>query len=159
MTVLDLITVPNPILNQPTNPVVTFDSALSNLVQDMFVTMYHHDGIGLAAPQVGLLSALFVIGLESHQKEYINPSIIESSQKTRFFEEGCLSIPDVLVRVKRPETVVIKAQTKTGVWFEETLSGMAATVFQHEFDHLNGILILNYGQPKDMIRHIKPELN
>ena len=159
MTVLELITVPNPILNQTTNPVVTFDSALSKLVQDMFETMQHHNGIGLAAPQVGLLSALFVIGFESHQKEYINPRIIESSKKTRFFEEGCLSIPDVLVRVQRPETIVIKAQTKTGIWFEETLKGIAATVFQHEYDHLRGVLILNHGQPQGLKRDIKSELN
>jgi peptide deformylase len=148
MTILDIIIHPNPILRQPTISVTQFGNRVSQLVNDMYQTKDHANGIGLAAPQVGLLDALFVIGYESHRKAYINPEITWKNKTLSPYDEGCLSIPNTIVTINRPKSITIKAQDIAGHWFEETLEGLLATAFQHELDHLNGILILDHGTPK-----------
>ncbi len=148
MTVLDIVINPDPILRQQTVPVTQFNDQLATLIKNMYDTKKHANGIGLAAPQVGVLSALFVVGYDTHKKVYINPEIIWKSEEKSSYDEGCLSLPNITVEVKRPKSIKIKAQDAQGKWFEESLDGMLATVFQHEFDHLQGKLILDHGEPK-----------
>tara|TARA_B100001142_G_C14130283_1_gene576630 strand:- start:323 stop:796 length:474 start_codon:yes stop_codon:yes gene_type:complete len=148
MTVLDIIINPNPILRQQTVPVTQFNDRLVTFINDMYETKDQADGIGLAAPQVGVLDAIFVVGYDTHKKAYINPEITWKSEAENSYDEGCLSIPNIIVEVKRPKSIKIKAQDCHGQWFEEELDGMLATVFQHEFDHLQGKLILDHGVPK-----------
>ena len=123
---------------------------LNKLIEDMFETMYNSDGIGLAAPQVGLSIRLFVIDasplaedhpeLEGFKKVFINAQIIERGGETVLFNEGCLSIPNLREDVERPDSVLIKYQDENFAFHEERFEGTAARVIQHEYDHLDGIM-------------------
>ena len=123
---------------------------LNELIGNMFETMYNSDGIGLAAPQVGLSIRLFVIDaspladehpeLENFKKVFINAQIVERSEELVLFNEGCLSIPNLREDVERPESVLIKYQDENFAFHEERFDGTAARVIQHEYDHLDGIL-------------------
>jgi len=146
--VLTVAIYPNPILRQKTVKVTKFDESILRLVDEMFKTMSASNGIGLAAPQIGLLDAVFVVAHKDHRKAYINPEITWSSKEISWCDEGCLSLPDVVVAVERPRSVKVKAQDVYGQWFEDKLDGMTATVFQHELDHLDGVLIIDKGTPK-----------
>jgi peptide deformylase len=148
MALLDIVIHPDPILRQKTVPVTVFGEALSRFINNMYQTKDTVNGVGLAAPQVGRLDAVFVIGVDTHKKAYINPEIMWKSTEIGPYDEGCLSIPNITVLIERPKSIKIKAQDVDGNTFEETLSGLLATVFQHEFDHLNGILIVDHGTPK-----------
>ena len=123
---------------------------LNELMNDMFETMYHSDGIGLAAPQVGLSIRLFVIDaspladehpeLADFKRVFINAEIVERNGETVLFSEGCLSIPNLREDVARPDSIVIKYQDEKFAFHEEQFEGTAARVIQHEYDHLDGIL-------------------
>lgn len=123
---------------------------LNELIGNMFETMYNSDGIGLAAPQVGLSIRLFVIDasplaedhpeLENFKKVFINAQIVERSEELVLFNEGCLSIPNLREDVERPDSVLIKYQDENFAFHEERFDGTAARVIQHEYDHLDGIL-------------------
>ena len=144
MTVLEVLTAPNPVLNQKCDPVEHFDESLKTLVADMFETMQAHEGIGLAAPQVGILQRLFICQLKTRQLVIINPVITLGSLDCES-DEGCLSIPNTTVRVDRSNTVKVEAQDVNGNSFTLNESGMMAIVIQHEFDHLEGRLITDFG--------------
>ena len=123
---------------------------IKRLINDMFETMYDADGVGLAAPQIGKNLRLFVIDaspfsedepeLENFKKVFINPELISESGKKWSFKEGCLSIPGVREEVSRHETLVLNYLDENFVEHEETFSGLAARVIQHEYDHIEGIL-------------------
>lgn len=146
MAVLDIVKYGDPILRKTCRQVTDF-SNLDDLVDDMFDTMYEADGIGLAANQVGVNLNLFVIDI-SHTEEadepatFINGKIVESSGEC-LFDEGCLSIPEVTLEIKRPETIVFKYQDLDEVWHEETFTGLFARAIQHEMDHLSGKMIVD----------------
>ncbi len=141
-----IVKYPEPVLSQPGEPVTEFDDELRQLVADMFETMYSAQGIGLAAPQVGISKRLTVIDLSVGKEPkdklvLINPEIISSEGKL-YEEEGCLSFPDIRERVARAAKVRIRAQDEHGKWFEMDGEELLSRAFQHEIDHLNGILFI-----------------
>jgi peptide deformylase len=148
-----------PVLETPGEPITDFGSPeLRQLIADMFETMYAHKGVGLAAPQIGLSKRLTVIDCsagedESQKLVLINPLIL-SKDGTQVGEEGCLSIPGFREEVKRAKVAVVRAQNEKGEWFEHRGEDLLARAFQHEIDHLNGILFLSHLSmlKRDLIR-------
>jgi peptide deformylase len=156
MTILDIVTLPNEILRQKTEPVTEFDDKLQQLIDDMIETMREAPGVGLAAPQVGLPLRLAVIEtlpdyddageeIEGSRDLYViaNPEVIWTSRREVAGVEGCLSIPGYLGEVFRPETVRIKAQDRHGRSFKLRLHDWDARIFLHEIDHLQGVLYID----------------
>lgn len=149
MAKLEILEMPDSRLRTVAKPVETFDSELSQLVDDMIETMYDASGIGLAATQVNVHKRLLVLDVSEAQdtpREYINPRI-EDTEGSETCEEGCLSVPGIYADVTRSETVRIAAFDRHGVAFEETLDGMHAVCLQHEIDHLEGKLFVDYLSP------------
>lgn len=149
MAKLEILEMPDPRLRTVAKPVETFDSELSQLVDDMIETMYEARGIGLAATQVNVHKRLLVLDVSEAQdtpREYINPRILDS-EGSETCEEGCLSVPGIYADVSRAETVRIAAFDRQGKAFEETLGGMHAVCIQHEIDHLEGKLFVDYLSP------------
>jgi peptide deformylase len=149
MAILPIITLPDPVLRKISDPVESVDSAVLKLADDMLETMYAAPGIGLAAIQVGVPKRLLVLDTadEGEAKKplvIINPEIIKIGSTTRVYEEGCLSIPDVRVDIERPETVSISYIDRYGKPQELAASGLLATAIQHELDHLDGQLIIDF---------------
>ncbi|BEP29468.1 peptide deformylase [Helicovermis profundi] len=131
----------DPVLRKKSREVKEVDSKIVNLIDDMIETMYDADGIGLAAPQVGILKRIIVIDLydDTGVKILINPEIIEQSGH-QFEMEGCLSVPGVSGTVSRPMNVKVKGLDKKGEYKEYEAEGLLARAFCHEIDHLDGIL-------------------
>ncbi len=149
MAKLEILEMPDPRLRTVAKPVENFDSGLSQLVDDMIETMYDARGIGLAATQVNVHRRLLVLDVSEAQdspREYINPEIVET-EGTETCEEGCLSVPGIYADVSRAEKIRVKAQDRNGEAFEETLDGMHAVCLQHEMDHLEGKLFVDYLSP------------
>jgi peptide deformylase len=144
--VYPIVKFPDPILERPTEPVTVFNEELKTLVDDMFESMYVAHGIGLAAPQIGIAKRITVLDL-SFQKNpeekiaLINPEVIAKEGKV-FEEEGCLSLPDIREKVSRAARVKIRAQDLNGNWFEKDAEELLARAFQHEIDHLDGVLFI-----------------
>ena len=139
------------ILRKKTIDIVKFDENLRVIINEMIDTMHKEDGIGLAAPQVGLDKSLLVIdisGIDENEKPlaFINPIITETSGEV-LYEEGCLSIPGVREEVLRPEEITLKYQDENGKKYTEIFAGWKARVLQHEIDHLNGILFVDRISP------------
>jgi peptide deformylase len=147
---------PDPVLAKMCEPVTVFDAALRTLVEEMFESMYAAQGIGLAAPQIGLLHRLTVIDVsyKKNAKEklvLINPEVVETRGK-QVEEEGCLSLPEIREKVARAAWVKIRAQNEHGEWFEVEGEELLARAILHEIDHLNGVLFI------DRISRLKREL-
>jgi peptide deformylase len=137
---------PEPVLQQPGEPVTEFDDDLRKLVADMFETTYASQGIGLAAPQVGVSKRLTVIDLSmgkdpAQRLVLINPEVIFREGKL-YEEEGCLSFPDIREKVVRAAKVRIRAQDEYGKWFEMDGEELLSRCMQHEIDHLDGMLFI-----------------
>jgi len=138
----------NQVLRKTTQPLTSDYPGLNDLLANMYETMANADGVGLAAPQVGLSIRLFVIDLTpmaeddasyaNYKKTFINPAIISFSEDTCSLEEGCLSVPDVHENVTRSNSIRIRYQDEHFVSHEETYEGYEARVIQHEYDHLEG---------------------
>ncbi len=126
-------------LRRVAKPVTQFDAELKQLVADMAETMRDADGVGLAAPQIGVEKRVVVIELDQKLYELINPEIVESSGKDTC-EEGCLSVPGIREEVTRAKKVVARAYDSNGDLFEITAEGLFARAIQHECDHLDGVL-------------------
>ena len=140
---------PDPRLRTVAKPVETFDDDLAQLVDDMIETMYAAKGIGLAATQVNVHRRLLVLDVSEEQntpREYINPEIT-LTDGTETCEEGCLSVPGIYAEVTRAEKVRLAAQDVNGTPFVEELDGMHAICVQHEMDHLEGKLFIDYLSP------------
>jgi peptide deformylase len=149
MACLPIIILPDPILRKISDPVESIDSAVVKLMDDMLETMYDAPGIGLAAIQVGVPKRILVIDAsdEGEPRQPIamaNPEIIALGSTTRLYEEGCLSIPEVLVEIERPETVTVRYIDRHGKQQELAADGLLATAIQHELDHLDGHLIIDF---------------
>ncbi len=144
MAILDIRVLGDPILRQATVPVTDFGDGLQRLIDDMFATMYHARGIGLATPQVGRTERLAVVDVNDDPFVIINPEILETSSARSKAEEGCLSIPDIYADVERPKTVTLRARDRDGKPFERDASELLARCLQHEIDHLDGKLFLDY---------------
>jgi peptide deformylase len=141
-----IVKFPDPILQQPAEPVTVFDAELRKLVDDMFTSMYDAQGIGLAAPQIGISKRLTVIDLSFQKKPedkivLINPEVVEIKGK-QVEEEGCLSLPEIRDRVVRAAEVKVRAQDAEGKPIEVEGTELLARAMQHEIDHLNGILFI-----------------
>ncbi|MER9232743.1 peptide deformylase [Mesorhizobium sp. M0622] len=149
MSIKPLIILPDPVLRQVSKPVERVDGDLRKLAGDMLDTMYDAPGIGLAAIQVGEPLRVLVIDLAKEDETpaphvFINPEILESSDQRSVYEEGCLSIPDYYAEVERPAAVRVKYLDRDGKLQEIEAEGLMATCLQHEIDHLNGVLFIDY---------------
>ena len=149
----------NPVLETPAEPVTEFDTPeLDKLIEDMFASMYAANGMGLAAPQIGISKRVSVIDKSSGENPaekivLINPEIVRVEGK-QTSEEGCLSVPGFREQVSRPKRVTIRAQNAKGEWFEMTGEELLARAFLHETDHLNGRLYITHVSmlKRDLIR-------
>jgi len=144
VSILDIRVLGDPILRQATKPVGEITPDVQRLIDDMFETMYHARGIGLAAPQVGRTERIAVVDVDDEPLVLINPEIVDSSSGKAKGEEGCLSIPDIYADVERPKTVTVHALDRNGKAFERKASDLLARCLQHEIDHLDGKLFLDY---------------
>ncbi len=143
MAIRKITEYPEEVLAKVGKPVTVFDEELERLCADMFETMYDAEGVGLAAPQIGLNLRLFVMDCEGIKLIAANPEIIETSGE-QSGQEGCLSVGKVPAVVVRPDVVKLKAQNEKGEWFERVATGYAARAFMHETDHCNGKLFLDH---------------
>jgi peptide deformylase len=149
MAILPIIILPDPILRKISDPVESIDQSVVKLMDDMLETMYDAPGIGLAAIQVGVPKRIVVIDASEDDETrkplaMANPEIIALGQSTRLYEEGCLSIPDIRVDIERPETVTVRYIDRHGKQQELAAEGLLATAIQHELDHLDGQLIIDF---------------
>ena len=149
MALRDIITLPDPKLRLVSKPIERFDADLRRLIDDLFETMYEAPGLGLAAIQIAEPIRLLVV--DSAPKDgpreplaLINPEILWSSDERRTYEEGCLSIPEYYEEVERPSSVRVKYIDREGKPREQLAEGLLSTVLQHEIDHLNGVLFIDY---------------
>ena len=146
MAILDILHFPDPLLRNRAKDVLVVDDQVRTLVDDMLETMYQAPGIGLAATQVNVHRRVLVIDISSEQNQpevFINPEILETfgSEET---DEGCLSVPGIYERVQRAERVKVRALDREGEIFELEADGLLAVCIQHEIDHLNGKLFVDY---------------
>jgi peptide deformylase len=152
MTLRTIVTLPDPVLRRKARPVAKFDKNLHTLIDDMIETMREAPGVGLAAPQIGLSERLLVIEYYEREEDeeneeapkkvwaVINPEIMKASDDMVMGVEGCLSIPGLLGEVERHAEVQVKALNRHGKLMKIKAKGWLARIFQHEIDHLNGIL-------------------
>jgi peptide deformylase len=150
-----IVALGNPVLKERASEIEPGSLDLATLVSDMFETMYNASGVGLAAPQIGKGIRLFVIDAEPMDEEllkgakmvFVNPLKIEEEGNPWPYEEGCLSLPGLREEVKRPEKITIQYEDEHGKKFTRTFEGMLARVIQHEYDHLEGKLFIDYLSP------------
>jgi peptide deformylase len=148
-TIHPIVTIPDSVLRQTAEPVERVDDELRALMDDMLATMYDAPGVGLAAPQIGILRRVIVMDPARDEEEpaplvMANPVILQRSDEMRVHEEGCLSIPDVTAEVERPAMTRVSYLDQEGKSQEAELEGFLATIVQHEVDHLNGVLFIDY---------------
>jgi peptide deformylase len=147
MTVLDILRYPDSRLHTVARPVAEVDDAIRRLVADMAETMYEAPGIGLAATQVDVHLRVIVIDVSETRddlKIFINPEILETSTESKVYEEGCLSVPGIYEEVERPDEVTVKSLGLDGKPFTTQAAGVLAVCLQHEIDHLNGKVFVQY---------------
>ena len=147
MNKIELKTYPESCLRKRTSPVKQFKDNLPEVLKTMSDIMYINQGIGLAATQVGLEGSFLVVDIGDGMTPFINPEILERSKERIRMEEGCLSLPGVAVDVPRAERIKVRAQDENGESFVKEFAGLMARVIQHEIDHLNGKLIIDYMNP------------
>jgi len=152
MTLRKIVALPDPVLRRKAHPVKKFDKNLQTLIDDMVETMREAPGVGLAAPQIGLSERLLVVEYYEREEDeevedapkkvwaLINPEIVKASEETLLGVEGCLSIPGLVGEVERHEEIQVKALNRHGKPMKVKAKGWLARIFQHEIDHLNGVL-------------------
>jgi peptide deformylase len=141
---MEIITLGNELLKQKAVKIDDFNSEIAELSNQMLEILIANKGIGLAGPQIGVMKRIFVVcSSDNTGKVFINPSIIETSQKTQKFEEGCLSIPGIYANVTRSESIKVQAWNEKGRPFTLEADGLLARVILHEYDHLEGIIFLD----------------
>ena len=147
MAVLNILRYPDPRLHRVAEPVREVDDGIRQLVRDMAETMYVAPGIGLAATQVDVHLRVIVIDVSEARDQlrvFINPEIVERSDDTKVYEEGCLSVPGIYDEVERPDRVTVRALDENGQPFTLQADGLLAVCVQHEIDHLNGRVFVQY---------------
>jgi peptide deformylase len=156
----ELTRYPEPVLRKVAEPVQAFDADLADTVGAMFELMYRSKGVGLAAPQVGLRKRLLVLDPSGDAQDpasapllLINPVVLELAGPVTTYEEGCLSFPGIFAEVRRPERCRIRAYTLQGEVFEAEYEGFTSRVVQHEYDHLEGVLLVDRMSVADKQRH------
>jgi peptide deformylase len=152
MTLREIVTLPDPILRRKAKAVTRFDADLQTLVEDMIETMRQAPGVGLAAPQVGIPDRIIVVEYAEDEEDenakkklyvVVNPEIKESSDEVELGIEGCLSVPGLHGEVERALAVTVKGQTRRGQPIKIKAKGWLARIFQHEIDHLNGVVFID----------------
>ena len=149
MSIKDIITVPNETLKKISDPIEKVGVNEKRLINDLFETMYHSKGIGLAAVQVGILKRVLVIDVSTKEKKkeplsFINPIIKNISEETSVYEEGCLSIPDTFIEIERPKICEVEYIDINGKVRNLKCDGLLSTCLQHEINHLDGKLIIDH---------------
>ena len=148
MPLKNIITVPDPLLKSISKPVDNINDEIKILINDMFETMYNAPGVGLAAVQIGIPLRVVVIDISKEDERkphfFINPNIVWRSDKTSIYEEGCLSIPNQFAEIERPESCRVEYLDLNNKKKEIEASGLLSTCIQHEIDHLNGVLFIDY---------------
>jgi peptide deformylase len=149
MTIREILTVPDPVLKQVSQPVEAVDDAVRALLDDMLATMYDAPGIGLAAIQIGVPKRVIVMDLAREEEPktpryFVNPQITWASEETLAYEEGCLSVPEYFDEVQRPAKVKLRYLNYQGETVEEDAEGLFAVCIQHEIDHLDGVLFIDH---------------
>lgn len=139
-----IVKYPNPVLRRKAEPISEIDETILNLIEDMTDAMYGDDGVGLAATQVGESKRVIIVDAGEGLAVLINPEIIEKGGEETSLEEGCLSLPEIRVDIVRPSRVLLRGLNEKGEQVELEAEGLLARVFQHEIDHLNGVLIIDH---------------
>lgn len=150
MTILTVLRFPDPRLRTKAEPVTEICEATATIIDDMLATMYDEKGVGLAATQVNIHQRIFVMDTSEDGNSplvFINPEIIATSDDTLINEEGCLSVPGTYAKVDRHETCTVKALDRDGKEFTLQAEGLQSICVQHEIDHLNGVLFVDYLSP------------
>ena len=153
MTLRSILIHPDPRLKKLCDPVPDISDELRVLADDMLQTMYDAPGIGLAAPQIGVTQRLIVLDCvregEGDPRPLVmfNPEVVAASEEKSTYEEGCLSIPEQYAEVERPSEVTVRWMDRDGAEQQETFDGLWSTCVQHEIDHLNGVLFIDYLKP------------
>lgn len=153
-----IVLYPNPVLRQVAQPVQTVDASIQKICLKMFELMHEAPGVGLAAPQVGLSLRLFVANATGERQDdmaFINPVITVVGRAFEEMEEGCLSLPDIDACIRRPKAVMIEATNINGNRFQVTSDDLPARIWQHENDHLDGVLIIDKMSPIDKMANRK----
>ena len=149
MALREIVKDNNEFLSKKSRPVEKIDGRIKQLVDDMKETLVKADGVGLAAPQVGVLKRIFIVDInvdKSDIREFINPEIIKKKGKNDKYLEGCLSFPGRSFKIVRPEKVTVRAQNLSGDWFTFEAEDFIARALMHENDHLDGITIPQIGK-------------
>ncbi len=160
--ILKIVIAPDPILKKIAKPVNKIDEKLKKILMQMLDLMYESNGIGLAAPQVGISKRFFVMDNPEENKLpyfFINPVIIKKSKDISEFAEGCLSVPIQRITIYRPESIELEYLDINGKKQIESFNGLNATCIQHEIDHLNGIIITDYIESKEEYKEVLKKLN
>ena len=149
MTIRKILTEPDPFLRQKSTNVVSVNDEVRTLMDDMLETMYNAPGIGLAAIQIGVPKRVIVVDLSKEKEKktplyFVNPEILTKSQKDASYEEGCLSVPNQFAEINRPDKCTVKFLDYDGKEKILETEGLLATCIQHEMDHLEGILFIDY---------------
>jgi peptide deformylase len=147
---------PQPLLRQVAAPVAAFDEELRAIVAAMFERMRASKGVGLAAPQVGLKLRILVLNPSGDEKDdlaLINPEIVARGGPDTLFDEGCLSFPGIYAEIRRPERCTVRARDVEGRPIEAEYSGFQSRIIQHEYDHLEGVLLVDRMSPADKLRN------
>ncbi|NQY48099.1 MAG: peptide deformylase [Colwellia sp.] len=150
MTILTVLRFPDPRLRTKAQPVTAVTDATATIIDDMLATMYEEKGVGLAATQVNIHQRIVVMDTSEDSDEpmiLINPEIIARSEETSINEEGCLSVPGTYAKVDRHDACTVKALDRQGKEFTLNATGLQSICIQHEIDHLNGILFVDYLSP------------
>ena len=156
MAVKKILQYPDPLLMMRSAKINIFDKDLVNLSKDLIDTMYDADGVGLAAPQIGINKRIFVMDCSSENEEkdcrvVINPEIEHASEELGSYKEGCLSIPGITEEISRPKVIKVLYQDVNGVLQRDTYDDLWSICFQHELDHLNGKLFIDHLRPMKKI--------
>ena len=142
MALMEIKKYPDPILEKKCEDVVDVNIEINQLIGNMIEAMQKNHGVGLAAPQIGVLKKIIVLDSEKGPIAFINPKIIKKSKEIETIEEGCLSFPGIFLNIKRPKEVEAETVTEDGKKIIIRLNGLLSRVFQHEVDHLEGILFI-----------------
>ncbi len=157
MAILPIRVFPDSVLRQKSKRVRTIDGSVQRLISDMIETMHSAGGAGLAAPQLGTLLRVIVIGIpEQEDIVLINPEVVRRTGE-RLVDEGCLSVPGYIGQIKRAESVRVKGRDQNGKEIRIRADELLAEALEHEIDHLNGVLYIDYLETMDKLRKIEPE--
>jgi peptide deformylase len=147
---------PDPVLRRAAEPVASFDEELASIVQGMFSRMRESQGVGLAAPQVGLGMRILVLnhsGEAADDLVLVNPEITDRGGSPTKFDEGCLSFPEIYAEISRPDRCTVEAFDASGKAFKAEYEGFVSRIVQHEYDHLEGVLLVDRMSPADKLRN------